>query len=106
MTSDGRMPPGEGPGAWTPGGPGPRRRDEVVFRSLADEWVLYDPASRRLHVLNLTAALVWSYCDGTRDVTQLVRSVRAAFREAPEETEVARDVREALDDFSREGLVR
>jgi hypothetical protein len=85
---------------------GPRRREEVVFRPLSDEWVLYDPATRRLHVLNLTAALVWSYCDGTRDVMDLVRSVRAAFREAPDEARVGEDVREALEAFAREGLVR
>lgn len=84
----------------------PERRDEVVFRSLSDEWVLYDPATRRLHVLNLTAALVWSYCDGTRDTGDLVRSVRAAFREAPAEKRVGDDVREALETFAREGLVR
>lgn len=84
----------------------PRRRDDVVFRSLSDEWVLYDPDSRRLHVLNLTAALVWSHCDGTRDLEGLVRSVRAAFRKAPAEAAVDRDVREALDTFAREGLLR
>ncbi len=83
----------------------PRRRDEVVFRSLSDEWVLYDPESRRLHVLNLTAALVWSYCDGTYDLRELVRSVRAAFREAPPEDRVVEDVREALDTFARERLL-
>ncbi len=30
----------------------PRSRDDVVFRELADDWVLFDPETRRLHVLS------------------------------------------------------
>lgn len=91
------------------GGPGvparPRSRDDVVFRELSDDWVLFDPDSRRLHVLNLTAALVWSHCTGEHGVEEITRRVRRAFDDAPAPDDVAEDVREALRSFAREGLL-
>lgn len=84
----------------------PQRREDVVFRSLADEWVAYDPETRRLHVLNLTAALVWSHCDGTLGIEAIADLVRAAFDPSPGEAQVRRDVQEALETFGREGLLR
>ena len=85
--------------------PGPGRREDVVFRPLADQWVLYDPETRRLHVLNLAAALVWTHCDGNHDEDALVAAVRTAFDRPPPETDVRRDVRETLETFAREGLL-
>jgi hypothetical protein len=84
----------------------PERREDVIFRSLADEWVAYDPATGMLHVLNLTAALVWSHCDGEHDAGAIVAAVRAAFEPPPDEVRVRRDVGEALGTFARKGLLR
>lgn len=83
----------------------PRSRDDVVFRELADDWVLFDPDSRRLHVLNLTAALVWSHCTGEHGVDEITRRVRRAFDDPPDPEDVAEDVREALRSFVRQGLL-
>lgn len=83
----------------------PRARDEIVFRELADEWILYDPDTRQLHVLNLCAALVWSHCTGSLAAEEIVERVRDAFDDPPEVDEVERDVREALSSFAREGLL-
>ncbi len=84
----------------------PERREDVVFRPLAEQWVLYDPSTRRLHVLNLAAALVWSHCDGTHDVGAMVEAVRGAFDPGPPEPDIRRDVLDALETFAREGLLR
>ncbi len=78
----------------------------MVFRALGTEWVLYDPDTQKLHVLNLTAALVWSHCDGAHTVDALVRAVAEAFPSAPPQDQVEADVREALAAFSREALLR
>lgn len=83
----------------------PRARDDVLFRQLADEWVLFDPASNRLHALNLSAALVWTYLDGTRDVDALAREVAAAFAKPPDPGQVRGDVEAALERFRAEGLL-
>ena len=62
----------------------PRRREDVVFRRVAGDWLLFDPRTRRIHVLNLSAALVWSFCTGEHDVGEIVRRVVEAFEEGAE----------------------
>ncbi len=83
----------------------PKAREDVVFRPLADEWVLFDPRRHLLHVLNLTAALVWSYCDGETSREALVEEVESAFTDPPPRSDVARDVDEALQRFRTEELL-
>lgn len=82
----------------------PRARDDVVFRALDDEWVLYDPRADRLHVLNLTAALVWAYCGGEQDVSGIADAVGSAFTPPRSGAEVTDDVAAALARFEDEGL--
>jgi hypothetical protein len=83
----------------------PRVRDDVVFRELEREWVVFDPVSRRLHQLNVTAALVWEHCGGDLTVAEIAEAVRAAFAEAPDAESVRRDVEDAVALFRREGLL-
>lgn len=80
----------------------PRRREDVVFRRVGEEWLLFDPRTQRIHVLNLPAALVWSFCEGERSVSELESEVRGAF--AADEAE-AGAVRDALSRFAEEGLL-
>lgn len=42
----------------------PMARGDVVLARVGNEWVRFDAARDRAHVLNLTAAVVWTYCDG------------------------------------------
>ena len=42
----------------------PVARNDVLLRRVGSEWVLFDARKDRAHVLNLTAAVVWTYCDG------------------------------------------
>ena len=83
----------------------PEARDDVVFRTLADEWVLYDPKTNQVHVLNLSAALVWSSCDGKRTVPEIVQDVAASFPDKPSPDSVADDVVTAIQQFVQEGLL-
>lgn len=53
----------------------PRARSDLVFRRVGDEWLLFDPAARKIHVLNLTAALVWSYCTGEYDADEIAAAI-------------------------------
>ena len=82
----------------------PKAREDVVFRPLADEWVLFDPLRHQLHVLNLTAALVWAHCDGETSLEALVEEVESAFTDPPARGDLARDVDEALQRFRNEEL--
>ncbi len=51
------------------------RTTDLVVERLADEVLVYDLVRDRAHTLNLTAAMVWDRCDGTRgsgDIALLV----------------------------------
>ena len=83
----------------------PQAREDVVFRRLEDEWVLYDPASQLMHVLNATAGVIWLHLDGTQALDELVKRTRAAF-DPPAPVEVVRDdVVRTLEQFAGEGLL-
>lgn len=80
----------------------PRGREDVVFRRVGEDWVLFDPGTQRIHVLNLTAALVWSFCTGERGADAIEEEVRRSFGRPPAgET----GVREALRGFREAGLL-
>ncbi len=83
----------------------PRARDDVVFRQLDDEWVIFDPAADRLHALNLSAALVWTHCTGTHLVGEIAAAVGRAFDRPAPEDEIVRDVESAVARFRAEGLL-
>jgi hypothetical protein len=83
----------------------PRVRDDVVFRALDDEWVVFDPVTRRLHALNGTAAVVWEHCGGDLTVGEIVQAVRDAFADPPPADAVRRDVEAVVARFRAEGLL-
>lgn len=85
----------------------PRKRDDVVFRRVSGDWLLFDPRTQRIHVLNLSAALVWSFCDGEHDVDEIVREVTHAFGETGpgDAGEDEGTVEEVLGRFRTEGLL-
>lgn len=84
-----------------PAGWCPLIRDDVVFRRVGEDWVLFDPQGQQIHVLNLTAALVWSFCTGDQSPASIEAQVREAFGVAVDDPKVA----EALQDFLDAGLL-
>ena len=78
----------------------PRARDDVIFRKTGDEWLLYDPSTDDIHVLNLSAALAWTLCTGDNGVDQIQREVEEAFRT----NSGSGDVAEIIDEFQAAGL--
>jgi len=83
----------------------PLARDDVVFRQLDQEWVVFDPSADRLHALNLTAALVWTHCTGEFSVGEIAAEVGAAFNPpVPGENALA-DVEAVIARFRKEGLL-
>lgn len=83
----------------------PKARSDVLFRQLEDEWVLFDPQADELHVLNLSAALVWTHCDGARDVRGIAEAVAGAFEPPVPSGRVERDVDATLARFRDAGLL-
>ncbi len=84
----------------------PRVREDVVFRFVAGDWVLYDPHTQDLHVLNATAAAVWTCCDGMTTQGAMARELVRQFEGDPALAVVLGDVAAALGRFRQDGLVK
>jgi hypothetical protein len=79
----------------------PVARSDLVFRRVGEDWVLFDACGQRLHVLNLAAALVWSFCTGEHDVHSIETHVLRAFGDDVPDP----GVRTALVDFREARLL-
>src|SRR6476620_589908 len=77
------------------------KRSHLVTTELADEVVLYDTVSHRLHTLNPTASFVWQHCDGHTTVADIARQFGDAFGVAQAEDLVW----SALDQLAAKGLL-
>jgi PqqD family protein of HPr-rel-A system len=81
----------------------PQAREDVLFRQVDDEWVVFDPAANELHVLNLSAALIWSHCTGEHSPEEIAEALREAY--GLEMEQAAADVGAALDRFREARLL-
>ena len=82
----------------------PSRRDDIELRKLGNEWLLYDPRSGTVHILNATARLVWELCDGAHDQSQIEAALVAACT-VPAGADVRRDIEGVLRSFSEKDLL-
>jgi hypothetical protein len=83
----------------------PVARPDLVLRRVGSEWVLYDAERERAHVLNHTAAVIWTYCDGEHERASIADAIA---REAPgiDARNIRSDVDDAVRRFADEGLLR
>jgi hypothetical protein len=79
----------------------PRAKADVLFRRVGEDWLLFDPSTERIHVLNLAAALVWSHCSGEHDAEEIRTRMTDAYGQPVERQAVD----EALARFHAEGLL-
>jgi hypothetical protein len=83
----------------------PKRRSDVIFRPLDDSWVLFDPGTEQLHVLNFSAALVWEFADGETVLDGIAEAVGSAFDPPVSASQAMTDVRSVLERFQEAGLL-
>ncbi len=83
----------------------PRARPDVILRRVDSEWVLYDAATERAHALNLTAAVIWTYCDGSFQPAGIADAIA---HEVPglDVGVIRRDIHDVLRRFADEGLLQ
>jgi hypothetical protein len=81
----------------------PVARNDVLLRRVGSEWVLFDARKDRAHVLNLTAAVVWTYCDGGHASDAIAEAIA---HEVPgtRSPEIVHDIEAVLQRFAAEGL--
>ncbi len=83
----------------------PVARDDVVLRRVGSEWVLFDARADRAHVFNLTAAVVWTYCDGMHGAEAIAEAIAHDVPGA-EASAIRTDVEQVLRRFADEGLLQ
>ena len=99
---DGRWPYEEGEMEGVP--ERPRGREDLIFREIDGEGVIFDPETGSMHSLTKTAALIWKLCDGRHCLDDIVKEILEKFEAQPDE--VRRDVEETLRKFRTLGLLR
>jgi Coenzyme PQQ synthesis protein D (PqqD) len=81
----------------------PKTRDSLTVVFLDGEAVIYDEPHDGLHHLNATAALIFSFCDGSATMRQISAELAGSF--GVPETEVEPQVRSVVRRFRRAGLL-
>jgi len=70
---------------------------------LDGEWVLYDERTRRLHLLNPSAGVIWACLDGDVPLGELIDELAEVF--GVDRLQMGEDVAAALTTMAAEGLV-
>ena len=81
----------------------PRQALDIRGRDLGNEYLFYDAAGRRVHVLNHCARRVWLWCNGSRTVAELVNRVIEIY--SVEEPRAKKDVQGVVQDLVDLGLL-
>ncbi len=64
----------------------PKKKEGFFAQDFGTEVVLCDEESRRVHVLNKTAQMIWERCDGTTRIEELVEEMSRAFSDVTKKT--------------------
>jgi hypothetical protein len=83
----------------------PLHRNDVLVNQLGEQIVLYSAQGQAIHVLNVTAGLIWALCDGEHSIQDMERAVQSSFA-VPEGHDVRADVQRILEEFSSKGLLQ
>lgn len=83
----------------------PAAKPGIVVEALGDETLLYSAEGKAIHVLNPTANLIWTLCDGSHTISDMEKAVRANFA-VPEAHDLIKDVQQTLDTFRGKGLLQ
>jgi hypothetical protein len=81
----------------------PQRSQSLAEVILDGEAVLYQEEHKTVHVLNMTATLVWARINGETDIETACRGLAALY--SVDIGDIRRDVLEAIRDFARRGLL-
>ncbi len=82
----------------------PKRKPDVMMKSVGNESLLYRADDKSVHVLNSTAKLIWDMADGTNSLADLEQAIRTNFS-VPDEYDLSKDLRQALEAMSEKGLL-
>ena len=81
----------------------PCRQDTILLQQAAESHILLNPDNGQCYALDDIGAMIWSLCDGTHSVSDIVAAIVSEY-DAPDET-VEVDTMELLQDLLNEKLL-
>ncbi len=81
----------------------PKKRADLLGRTLGSEGVLFDPKTNTTHALNATSLLIWNLCDGTHTAADMASALGQQFDVSPAQAQ--RDIGLILARFHGQGLL-
>ena len=58
----------------------PKRRSDLLVRSVEGDVVVLDRRDEKIHQLNATAAFIWECCDGKHSVVDIAKRLAEQFK--------------------------
>jgi hypothetical protein len=83
----------------------PLHKSNLILKDLGDEFLIYSAKHKELHVMNPTAQLIWSMCDGKHSVMAMEEEMRKHFS-IPLERDIRGDIQNAINTFRDKGLLQ
>lgn len=83
----------------------PIRTEGIRAQRIGDELFLHGADGETLTVLNATAMMIWSLCDGDHDVAAMTE-VLADIHPETDRGNLAADIETCLGQFKRDGLIQ
>ncbi|RKY67163.1 MAG: hypothetical protein DRQ02_07715 [Candidatus Latescibacterota bacterium] len=75
----------------------PLRSENIVFRDIEGEGILYQVEQAKVHVLNGTAYAIWKQCDGKHTIEQIAKELTKTFQ--VDEQTALEDVKKSVQEF-------
>lgn len=70
--------------------------NDLEINAVDDGYVIYDPATERVHYLNVTSAMLYELCDGEHDLDAVANELAEVFALDEPPIDVAREGIELL----------
>ena len=81
----------------------PKLRDDLIFREIEEDFVVYDPVTDQTTLLNISAAAVLDLCDGARTLDDITTEIGRLFQS--EREAVGQEVERVLQGMASRGLL-
>ena len=81
-----------------------RNPDVVLREEDSDGALLFNPDTNQIRVINTTGLFIWKHCDGKKDLSAIVTSLKKTFDGVPE-AEVNDQVKVFVDDMKANGFL-
>jgi len=74
-----------------------RKRENLLYREIDGEGVIYDQENMKVHSLNPTATMIWRYCDGKNTIEDIKEKILEKYDVDPDT--LKEDIQKAVTDL-------